>query len=67
MLPHGPLREQTKELAALTEIARSIEQNYESLAAKTTLVLQDLMGNTSTDQSPGKPEWEEGLSLRGKT
>ena len=65
VLPHGPMQEQTFIFDSLVENARSLDQNYSSLAEHTTKMLQQLQdnapSNAETARQSGKvAQWEEG-------
>ena len=60
VLPHGPLQEQLHVFDALIENARTIEQNYTTLAEQTTNILRGLMSDEAGDIRGKQPQWEEG-------
>ena len=66
VLPHGPLRQRADELDPLNELARTTEQNYVALAARTARILENLAGITTADKTASKPEWEEGTKFTWK-
>ena len=64
VLPHGPMREQLVTFDPLAEIARSMEENYVSLATRTTQMLQELQGQvpttTTVSRTTKQAKWEDG-------
>ena len=60
VLPHGPMQQQAVEFDALVENANSMEQNYSTLAERTTTMLLGLMGGDSQEGASNATKWEEG-------
>ena len=72
VLPHGPMREQSMPFDSLAEIAKSMDENYDDLAARTTQMLLELQGLVPRDRTAKtgtaktvsrttkQPAWEDG-------
>ena len=63
VLPHGPMREQAMPFDMLAENAKSMEENYDGLAPRTTQMLLELQGHVPVETASRKtkqPAWEDG-------